>query len=291
MDKLNSAESIRGLAALAVVFSHLGLSFFPYLHHFDESESPRYALEHWIYHSPFAFWYSGTAAVFVFFVLSGFVLTYAVMRQPSKIKTKIKTMLIKRYPRLAIPALLSCLLVWALFLIFDIDSHAANGWLQMYVTQDISFKEAFYEGTIGAFLFADSDTNWVLWTMQIELIGSLLLFLLLYCYSISKLLFLVLSMLLPLLALYLKGEGFFLGMSSFVIGIFFYFYRRSIKLPYAFVVVLIGLYLAGAHNTSHSYQWICNLLGERTYEYCNFLAGVLIVYAVLMSKELSAWLD
>lgn len=161
----------------------------------------------------------------------------------------------------------------------------------MYVTQDISFKEAFYEGTIGAFLFADSDTNWVLWTMQIELIGSLLLFLLLYCYSISKLLFLVLSVLLPLLALYLKGEGFFLGMSSFVIGIFFYFYRRSIKLPYAFVVVLIGLYLAGAHNTSHSYQWICNLLGERTYEYCNFLAGVLIVYAVLMSKELSAWLD
>ena len=36
--KLNAVESIRGLACLAVVFSHLSLSFYPYLHHFDEHE-------------------------------------------------------------------------------------------------------------------------------------------------------------------------------------------------------------------------------------------------------------
>lgn len=41
--KINAAESIRGLACLAVVLSHLSLAFF----------------------------YSGTGAVFVFFVLSG----------------------------------------------------------------------------------------------------------------------------------------------------------------------------------------------------------------------------
>ena len=56
-------------------------------------------------------------------------------------------------------------------------------------------------------------------------------------------------------------------------------------------MLIVGLYLAGAHNTSHSYAWIYAVLGEKTYEYCNFLAGILIVYSILMSPKLSALLD
>ena len=112
MVKLNSAESIRGLACLAVVFSHLSLSFFPFLHHFNPAEVSTSTWQSLIHHSPFAFWYSGTAAVFLFFVLSGFVLSYAILRKPAQAEFKIKSMLIKRYPRLAIPAVISCLVVW-----------------------------------------------------------------------------------------------------------------------------------------------------------------------------------
>ena len=79
MAKLNAAESIRGLACLAVVFSHLSLSFYPYLHHFSPDDRAHGSWDYFIHHSPFAFWYSGTAAVFVFFVLSGFVLSYAIL--------------------------------------------------------------------------------------------------------------------------------------------------------------------------------------------------------------------
>ena len=42
--KLNAVESIRGLACLAVVFSHLSLSFYPYLHHFDDHDQATNAL-------------------------------------------------------------------------------------------------------------------------------------------------------------------------------------------------------------------------------------------------------
>lgn len=291
MVKLNSAESIRGLACLAVVFSHLSLSFFPYLHHFDQSEISNSALQSFVYHSPFAFWYSGTAAVFLFFVLSGFVLSYAILRKPDQAKYKIKSMLIKRYPRLAIPAVASCLLIWLIFQMIHVDSSQANSWLQAYVNQEIGLQHAIYEGSIGSFFFAESSVNWVLWTMHIELFGSLVLFLLLYLYQVKRVLFFIGSLVLPALAFYFKGEGFFLGISSFVIGIYFYLYAK--KLPYvaSILMFLFGLYLAGAHNSSWSYQWIYAFLGERTYEYGNFLGGVLIVYSILMSPKLSNQFD
>lgn len=291
MVKLNSAESIRGLACLAVVFSHLSLSFFPYLHHFDVNEKTTSSIQYFIHHSPFAFWYSGTAAVFLFFVLSGFVLSYAILKKPEQAKTKIKSMLIKRYPRLAIPAVVSCVLVWIVFLCFDIDSSQVNGWFQSYVTQNITLKHALYEGTIGSFFFAESDTNWVLWTMHIELMGSLALFLLLYLYQTKRSLFFVASLLLPALAWYFKGEGFFLGILSFIIGIYYYLYGRPLKFVPALVLFIFGLYLAGAHSTSWSYQWLTHFMGERTYDYCNFFAGVLIVYSILMSVQLSKLFD
>ena len=291
MVKLNSAESIRGLACLAVVFSHLSLTFFPYLHHFDVEASAGTQLEYLIHHSPFAFWYSGTAAVFVFFVLSGFVLSYAILRKPEIAQAKIQNMLIKRYPRLAIPAVVSCIICWAILQGVNIPSQQVNGWFQQYVTQDFSLSFALYEGLVGSFLFAESSTNWVLWTMHIELIGSLVLFLLLFMYQKSRVLFHIGAVLLPVLAWYLKGEGFFLGIVSFVVGIYYYLYAKPLKLWSALLLFLFGLYLAGAHNSSASYQWIFALLGERTYDYCNVFAGFIIVYSILMSRDLSAKFD
>ncbi|OTG83802.1 acyltransferase family protein [Acinetobacter sp. ANC 4648] len=291
MQKINSAESIRGLACLAVVFSHLSLSFFPYLHFFDPHDQANNAFIHAVHHSPFAFWYSGTAAVFVFFVLSGFVLSYAIMKNPEQIKDKIKNMLVKRYPRLMIPALTSCLCIWFVFQFIHIDSSHANGWFQAYVTQNFSLKKAIYEGTIGSFFFSESEINWVLWTMTLELLGSFVLFFLIYLYQCKKSLFFIGSIVTLYLIYIWKGEAFSLAISSFVIGIYFYLYGRRLSTSIALLMLILGLYLAGAHNTSYSYAWIYSILGEKTYEYCNFLAGIFIVYSILMSPKLSTLLD
>lgn len=291
VQKINSAESIRGLACLAVVFSHLSLSFIPYLHRFDVNDTANNALIYTIHHSPFTFWYSGTAAVFIFFVLSGYILSYAICKNPAQISSKLKNMWIKRYPRLMIPALCSCLLIWVVFNTVTIDSQHAGGWLQSYVTQDFSLKTALYEGTIGSFLFAESNINWVLWTMTIELLGSLTLFILIYLRQLHHVLFFVGSIAFAYFAYWWRGEGFCMGISSFIIGMYIYFYGRQIPFALASLVLIVGLYLAGAHNTSASYAWIYAQIGERTYEYGNFFAGVLIVYSILMNPKLSKGLD
>lgn len=289
MSKLNAAESIRGLACLAVVFSHLSLSFYPYLHHFTFEDKPNGKWDYFIHHSPFAFWYSGTAAVFVFFVLSGYVLSYAILKNKN-IPQKVLEMTVKRYPRLAIPAFFSCFLAWLALTYVQVNSDGVNGWLQGYATQTLTLKQALYEGSIGAFLFADSSSNWVLWTMQLELFGSVLLFILLLIYNYSKIGFFGASVLLTSLTLF-KGENFFLALLSFVIGCYLFLYAKKLSNTIAVVGLVLGIYFAGVHNGSHAYHWVYKILHGRTYEYCNFLSGILIVYSVLLNEKLSQVLD
>lgn len=290
MAKLNAAESIRGLACIAVVLSHLSLSFYPYLHHFASQEHMHGTWNYALHNSPFTFLYSGTAAVFVFFVLSGYILSYVVLKNPNRPKKNLE-MAVKRYPRLAIPVFISCVIIWLIFLLTDIDSHLVSGWLQAYAKQNIAFTQAIYEGSIGAFLFAQSTTNWVLWTMQIEFLGSLYLFILLFIYHYKPKFFLLITTASLLLFFFMVEENFFLGMLSFVVGCFIYLYARQLPTFVGWGILLIGLYLAGVHNSSHSYHWLYHILGERTYEYGNFIAGILIVYSVLLTTKISRVLD
>ena len=289
--KINSAESIRGLACLAVVFSHLAMSFFPYLHHFDPNEVTDLAWVHTMHDLPFGFLYSGDAAVFVFFVLSGYVLSYAILKSPEQFQNKIKMMMVKRYPRLMIPALTSCLIFWVVLKFSEFDSSHVGAWLQAFTVQDFGLLHTLYEGTIGAFFFSASDVNWVLWTMTIELMGSFVLFFLLYLYHYKKYAFWVGSLLIPILAYIWRGQGFSFGISGFIIGIYIYLYAKTLPNWLSIIVLIIGLYLAGAHNTSGAYAWLHSILGEKMYDYANFVAGILIVYSVLMSPLLSKVLD
>lgn len=105
-----------------VLLSHLILTFFPYMHvAVNETGLHENKIQTLIYNSPFGFFYSGKAAVFIFFVLSGFILTKVCLREGNS-PIKIFSMSIKRYPRLMIPVLASCLIAYASFYLFDIKS-------------------------------------------------------------------------------------------------------------------------------------------------------------------------
>lgn len=183
--KVAAAEGIRGIACFMVIFSHLSLSFFPYLHSFGSYRAPPYALELAIHHSPFGFFYSGTAAVYIFFVLSGYVLTYSIVNSQQP-RTKIKSMTLKRLPRLMLPALGSCVLLWLAFYSMQPDGQYVSAWLDALgseVTGSASLSslaDALYDGVVRTFWYGWSQYNWVLWTMKFELVGSLLIFALLY---------------------------------------------------------------------------------------------------------------
>lgn len=117
MGKIKSAESLRGIACLSVVLSHLSLVFYPQMHNFYKSNLPVSPVLQVIHDSPLSFFYSGTGAVFIFFCLSGYVLSASIESAQNKLK-KIRVSIIKRYPRLAIPAILSCVIMWVLICFF-----------------------------------------------------------------------------------------------------------------------------------------------------------------------------
>ncbi|WP_341458881.1 acyltransferase [Acinetobacter gyllenbergii] len=286
MNKIHSAESLRGIACLAVVFSHLLGVFYPQLHSFYESQLPKFNFAEAIYNSPFAFFYSGTGAVFVFFVLSGYVLTLSFLKTDDKSK-KLRESLIKRYPRLAIPVLFSCLLFWSILHI-DIDLSRTSEWFQSVKISPV-FLDAFYSGTIGAFIYGDNKYNPVLWTMQIELLGSFIIYFACYLNNnrILKYIFIFLSV---VLSAQISGLA-FLGIVSFILGYFLYFFKRELPEFLSLLIFVLGLYLCGVHNNSESYSFFFKFLNSQTYNVLNFLGGFFIVIAALKSNIINRMLD
>lgn len=288
MSKINSAESIRGIACLVVVISHLTLIFFPLLHNF-ENVVPNPGLSGLIYNSPFTFLFSGTSAVFIFFVLSGYVLSYAILGK-NNVNQKLVSMSIKRYPRLGIPALASCILVYIILSFVSIDTSALSAWIQSY-GENTSFFNALYQGTIGAFIFGQSSLNFVLWTMQIELFASFLVFFLIYVYANKSIkLFYSLSILIPVACL-VVSQKMALGMFSFIAGMFLYLYGNKIPSLLAIPSLILGLYFAGIHTNSSSYELFNKALGSKSYTLLNFLSGILITYGVIFNQKVSNFLD
>lgn len=289
MSKINSAESIRGLACIAVVFSHLILTFFPLLHNNIQADLQKMsAIENAIYHSPFNFWYSGSAAVYIFFVLSGYILSYAILSKKD-LNKKLISMSLKRFPRLAIPALFSCVIAWLIFFV-EVDMSNASVWIAHYGKDSYNFLDALYQGTIGAFVFGSAPLNWVLWTMQIELFGSFILFLLLYFYSKNIKIFYILSIILPA-PMIIVSPQFCIGIYSFIVGIYLYLYGSKLPVYLTTPSLIIGLYLAGVHNFSYSYTFFTEIFGLKTYTLLNVFAGPLIVFGILMNSKISNYLD
>lgn len=302
--KVAAAEGIRGIACFMVVLSHLSLSFFPYLHAFDQSRMPAHALELWIHHSPFAFFYSGTAAVYIFFVLSGYVLSYALMARGDTLY-KLKSMCFKRYPRLMLPALGSCLLLWLAFTTLQPDGRLLNEWIDVFGNHAGTFGDALYDGSIRTFWNGYSEYNWALWTMKIELVGSLIIFALVYAlhrgwslwwmtplavvvsYALIRLVPFNIDNLLPLNALDMFENS--LEILSFLFGMLFYCYASKIGFKLALIFLLIGLYFAGVHDDSLSYQWLTPWFNDRAYNFLCFLSGPFIVGSILMNEQLSAF--
>jgi peptidoglycan/LPS O-acetylase OafA/YrhL len=132
--------------------------------------------------APFNVLYNGDFAVLVFFVLSGFVLMRKFWHTGERMNLVASA--IKRYPRLIFPAAASVFVACALMRMGwmhaqDHPDASFAGWVQAHYNFQPSIQAAFHAAFVGVPFIGDGTaTAWgsPLWTMRIELWGSLVLF-------------------------------------------------------------------------------------------------------------------
>jgi peptidoglycan/LPS O-acetylase OafA/YrhL len=176
--RLIELEAVRGIAALVVLVHHLLLAFFPRFHGLlfpDEQVTP--------FGTPLFAMINGSAAVVVFFVLSGFVLTVRAFQMQSARPLMLGAL--KRWPRLALPVLVvnfcaGVLAGWAFYLNQPVAEQIGSPWLSWWYVEPgrewRTVAAAAREGTFGTFVKGSAYFNGNLWTMFYEFYGSFLAF-------------------------------------------------------------------------------------------------------------------
>lgn len=163
--RIGSLDGLRGVAA-AVVLLHHSLLAVPTLSD-GNNHFPIPPNRAWLVDSPLHVFWAGGEAVYVFFVLSGFVLTLPALRRAQDWVAYYPSRLIRLY----LPVVASVLLALVLFLLVPRDpAPGASGWVIRHV-QDLTVG-----GLLGDLtLIAPTRMNSPLWSLTWEVAFSLLL--------------------------------------------------------------------------------------------------------------------
>ncbi len=255
-EKLISLEAARGIASIVVFIHHFILAFLPHYHGILNGTNTEQALVG----SVFFIFINGSAAVILFFVLSGFVLSYNFFSRNTI--ENLDKKLISRLPRLALPVTCSLFLSYILFnfqwmFFYEAGNLSNSDWLQKFAYGGLpqnynpSIWEVIKKGTLDVFILGDSRLNNNLWTMKFEFFGSVLVYVAVLMmvdktrtYQVIILSFLfILTLIINIYYL------------SFLAGLFLSLLRPQIKSDIIKIIVfLIGIYLFGYYFDQESYQ-------------------------------------
>ena len=285
-------DGLRGVAACIVFFGHLVIAVFPTVVTFNPNEA-HYSYEEAVGLSPLGWIWKGSYAVCIFFVLSGYVLAGFSQRT----KLSVPAQVTRRYFRLALPMVITSFLAYVLMVsgcYKNLDAAAEvtkSGWLSMwYRAFDPSLFGMTREALYDAFVDGRANYNSNLWTMKIELIGSVALFL---CYGTFRNVIARIGA--CLVFVYLFGKSYY---SLFAIGVLCYelevpLRRLLMRLfgteerfePVALAGLLAGLYLGAYPHiqsgmTASWHFFLPTRFSATTY---HMMAAVMTVGSVLYS--------
>ncbi len=168
--RLPTLDGLRGVAALVVLVHHALLSqpvlAAPYLD--PRSADAGNALAWWFTFTPLHLVWAGTEAVFVFFVLSGLVLTLPAMTGRLRLRAYYAARLLRLFPPVWAAVAFTVVVALAVPRVWP----AGSSWWMVAMIQPITAGGVAADMTL---LFAPGATNHVLWSLQWEMVFSVLL--------------------------------------------------------------------------------------------------------------------
>lgn len=293
-------EGLRGIAAVIVALYHFSLAFYLVAFFGIGSTAPvqHIRIEDNLYANPIMGLLSGTFAVAIFFVLSGFVLSIGFF-QTGRLDI-VKKLAAKRYLRLMLPAFASILICY-LLITFGLSHTGAAGaitgstWLANSWQFVPNFFDMIQHSVFGIFVDGRSFYNNVLWTMTTEFLGSFLVFGVLLLFAQSKYRWIVYGVL-----VYATFNTWFLG---FIIGMILAdLYARGTIVQQArnllFIVplLLFSIYLGGYPHGSDvqgtAYAIFPMLLGGTgSYQTLSMTLGAtIIVFSLLWTSQFAGFM-
>lgn len=253
--KLESLDGLRGIASVMVFFHHFFLAF-------------NWA---WAWDSWGHYLFNGSFAVEIFFVHSGFVLSYSYLKKKDKLI--VVSAILRRYIRLTIPLAFSVFFAYVLLKLNWIHSpefgkETGNSWLASYYNFAPDFQEALKQAIYSTYTDFKSRTTYnpVLWTISTELYCSYAVYFFFLFLGSLRLRYFIYPVLF-FLPLKFHGQAFLLGMLMCE----FYISDHFLKLPksLSWIFLLAGLLLSWTNL-----PW-------------RALAASLIVFSVLLEGPLT----
>jgi peptidoglycan/LPS O-acetylase OafA/YrhL len=162
--KLIELEALRGIAAAIVLLHHFLLVVAPRLHGRNFPDDPIALVR-----TPLFALVNGTAAVSIFFVLSGFVLTLRAMEQHDW--RQLVAGVMKRWPRL-VPLVVTTNILSAVFVLLGLYQDRTWFGTGVFDPDTPVIRSALIDGLFTTFFHGSARFNTVLWTMHYELFGS-----------------------------------------------------------------------------------------------------------------------
>jgi len=297
--KNKSVDGLRGIAAINVVFSHFVAAFFPSLLHnnyptlFVENSSPSIFFQ--VVNFPFvSILYNGHFAVLIFFVLSGYVLTFPFYSINNTQMDVLQKRLWGRYLRLNIPvamAILISYLVYKLGLYSNVNASVISGstnWLNTFFADGIKELGATREALYGSIIFGKNVLIPPLWTLKIEFIGSI--YILLFYISKPKA---------PIVVPLIMALGLVFALHKDDSIYFFCFFAGSILVrfkdffEYRILLLIFGLYFGAFQYHSDLFDFLPNFTASNVdiwdkKTFYNAVGAVFLTLSVLqgLGKEI-----